>query len=87
MRHENKHKGFKAVARVSNSRKNLPFTLALKNQLQQQSYFSSNQTSTPAPAVGPVRYIVFHEMEEYNDFRTILVNFPISEKIRCCKWI
>lgn len=86
LRWEAKHRPFKQAARATNSRKNLPLTLAIKHQLNIYARFLSKQPLGDKFSFGASKEVNVINIKNYILFRHVLPS-DINEKITIFSWV
>ncbi|XP_067206995.1 uncharacterized protein [Linepithema humile] len=85
MRPEAKHKPSKVTAHVSNSRVNLPYTLAIKNQLQQCYSFMCKDSLIDRIEYGNAEVITDETLRDINHI--LPENFYVNSTVHSVPWI
>lgn len=75
MRHEAKHQTLIAYGRICRNHRNIPFTLATRNQLKFAGLLLSKNYCTRQKLIPPNKQMTFSSLEHYNQFRN---TFTIS---------
>lgn len=86
MRFEAKHKELKQNAKVVTSRRNPPYTLALKHQLELTHRFIKNKGFENRISVGVVLNNTLMQIHNYNNFQNILPK-DINENYFTVSWL